>query len=170
LAAKVRDIDMYGKIVFITTHIELSYLTFQHKIEAMDYIIKSSLEDIASRVQECIETAYKRYLDSSFKKECFQVKVGDEVRNIPLEDIMFFASHHKPHKLMMYTKNSYIEFYGSLSDVAEISPDFYRCHQSFVVNAKNIKSINKTKREVEMVNGEVAFVTAKKIKELQDRL
>ncbi|WP_258379417.1 response regulator [Enterococcus plantarum] len=36
LAAEIRKYDDLGKIVFVTTHGELSYLTFTYKIEAMD--------------------------------------------------------------------------------------------------------------------------------------
>ena len=170
LAAKIREYDIQGKIIFVTTHIELSYLSFQYKVEAMDYITKNSNEEVTEKLKECLGIAYKRYRDSSFKKECFQVKTGDEVRNIPYEDIMFFESSHVPHKLVMHTKNSYIEFYGSLSEVADANPHFYRCHQSYVVNTMNVKSINKTKREVEMSNGELAFVTARKVRELQSKI
>ena len=40
LAEKIREHDPRGFIVFITTHAEMSYLTFIYKVEAMDYIIK----------------------------------------------------------------------------------------------------------------------------------
>ena len=169
LATKIREQDVNGKIIFITTHIELAYLTFQYKVEAMDYIVKDSPEEIAAKLKTCLGIAYKRCQDSSSKQECFQVKVGDEIRNIPLEDIMFFESSHTPHKVVLHTVNSYIEFYGSLSDVEQANQHFYRCHQSYVVNTKNVSAINKTKREVQMTNGEIAFVAARKIKELQNR-
>jgi len=166
LASKIRQYDAFGKIVFVTTHAELSYLTFRYKVEAMDYIIKDNQKDVAERVKECIETAHARYLDNTRQKECYQVKTGDGVRHIPVDEIMFFESHHMSHKLILHTKSTRIEYYGSLSDVAEISSDFLRCHKSFVINTKNIRFVNKTKREVEMVNGEIALVTAKKIKSL----
>ena len=38
LASKIREFDQRGFIVFITTHGEMSYLTFTYKVEAMDYI------------------------------------------------------------------------------------------------------------------------------------
>ncbi|EOH8714631.1 response regulator, partial [Enterococcus faecalis] len=38
LAYEIRKIDNIGKIIFVTTHSEMSYLTFTYKIEAMDYI------------------------------------------------------------------------------------------------------------------------------------
>ena len=49
LAFELRKLDAFGKIVFITVHAELSYLTFKYRVEALDYIIKSSKNDIANR-------------------------------------------------------------------------------------------------------------------------
>ena len=40
LAEEIRKYDPRGYIVFVTTHSEMAYLTFQYKVEAMDFIIK----------------------------------------------------------------------------------------------------------------------------------
>jgi len=170
LASALRKIDVNGIIIFITTHLELSFLTFEHKVEAMDYIAKTSFEGIAKKIKECLDVAYTRYLNHSSKTAYYQVKAGDKIRKIPLDDIMFFESHHISHKLILHTTNGLLEFYGSLSEAAQISTHFYRCHQSFVVNTKNIKCVDKTSRNVEMVNGEALFVTAKKVKKLIDAM
>jgi len=170
LGSKVREKDIYAKIVFVTTHVELSYLAFQYKVEAMDYIIKNNPEYIAEKIRECLHVAHKRYLEGSVEKKYYKFKVGDKVRKIPFDEIMFFESHHMSHKLILHTTNSLLEFYGSLSEVAEIDPIFFRCHQSFVVNTKNIKGVNKVTREIEMINGEVVLVATKKIRKLIDAL
>lgn len=41
LAAKIREFDDLGKIIFVTTHAELAPMTFRYKVEAYDYIVKS---------------------------------------------------------------------------------------------------------------------------------
>jgi len=53
LAEKIREYDPRGFIVFITTHAEMSYLTFLYKVEAMDYIIKDNYNNIQQRISEC---------------------------------------------------------------------------------------------------------------------
>ena len=169
LATRIRDIDTLGFIAFITSHVQLSHMTFQHKIEAMDYIVKSSIENITTGIHGCLETAYQRSEKiSSQKTEYFNVNVGTEAQMIPHQDIMFFESHYSSHKLILHTTNGFIEFYGTLGDIEKESSDFYRCHQSFVVNLKNIKSVNKMTREVVMVNGEKALVGIKKTNKLID--
>lgn len=167
LAAEIREMDDLGKIVFVTTHGELSYLTFTYKIEAMDYIIKDQSEDIQSRVQACMRIAHKRYLnDRNPEKKIFNVKVGDKIRAIDYSDIMFFESSTVPHKLLLHMENSQLEFYGSIKEVENIDDCFYRCHKSFVINRNNIKSIDKKNREVEMVNEEICLVSVRCMKGL----
>ncbi|HFK6283662.1 TPA: LytR/AlgR family response regulator transcription factor [Listeria monocytogenes] len=43
LAQEIRKFDPRGFIIFITTHAELSYMTFTYKVEALDYIIKDDI-------------------------------------------------------------------------------------------------------------------------------
>ncbi|MCL2436980.1 MAG: LytTR family DNA-binding domain-containing protein [Clostridiales bacterium] len=167
LASKIRKLDTYGKIVFATAHTDLAPVTFQYKVEALDYIVKDKHEHFAEKVRACIELSYQQYIQrNTTSKRHYQIKTGDEVLNIPLEDILYFESHHIPHKLILHTENSRIECYASLSKVAELSSDFYRCHQSFVVNVKNIKRIDKAKKEIEMTNGAIALLAAKKTTQL----
>ena len=67
---------------------------------------------------------------------------------------------------MLYEENSQINFYGSISELSDISPDFYRSHKSFVVNLRNIKHVDRSIKEIEMINGEIALVGAKKVQKL----
>ena len=167
LASKIRKIDIYGKIVFATAHTDLAPATFHYKVEALDYIVKDKQADFAEKIKECIALSYQQHSKRNFtQKRHYQIITGDEVLNIPLEDILLFESHHTPHKLILHTATSRIECYGSLNKVAEISSDFYRCHQSFVVNVKHIRRIDKANRKIEVSNGATALFAAKKMKQL----
>ncbi|MCL1949730.1 MAG: LytTR family DNA-binding domain-containing protein [Turicibacter sp.] len=170
LASKVREWDDLGKIVFITTHGELSYLTFTYKVEAMDYIIKDQ-PNLEQRVRECIALAHSRHLkDTTGKKQQYKIKVGDVNFSIPYDDIMFFESAPVPHKIILHRENSQLEFYGSIKGIADSLPDFFRCHKSYVINPKNIRLIEESTREAEMVNGQRCLVSVRKLKELKGRL
>lgn len=50
LAERIRQYDPRGFIVFVTTHGEMSYLTFIYKIEVMDYIIKDDYSNVGERI------------------------------------------------------------------------------------------------------------------------
>lgn len=43
LAQQIRLYDPRGFIIFITAHSELSYMTFQYRVEAMDFVLKDNL-------------------------------------------------------------------------------------------------------------------------------
>lgn len=168
LAAEIRKVDDVGKIVFVTTHGELSYLTFTYKVEAMDYIIKSQSEEVERRVRECIDLAISRYLmDGDGKNSKFKVKLGDTIRSIPYEEIMFFESGISPHKVVLHTQSRQLEFYGSIRELEDKDECLYRCHKSFVVNVNNIKQINKAERIIEMVNGEEVLLSIRAMRKLK---
>lgn len=167
LAAEIRKYDDLGKIVFVTTHGELSYLTFTYKVEAMDYIIKDTQENIQKRVCECIQIAHERSLnDRSGKKHFFKFKDGDAIRSVDINDIIFFESSMSSHKVIMHLENGEEEFYGALKDIEEQYEDFYRCHKSFLINKNHVTKIQKKQRVVEMSNGETCLVSVRAMKNL----
>lgn len=169
LGAEIRKYDPDGAIVFITTHAELTYLTFLYKVEALDYIIKNEFEDIKKRVIECIDTVIERTaIDSRSKVERFQIKVGDKVINENISDILFFETSVVLHKLTMHTKTRSVEFYGRMKDIAEKHSLFYRCHNSFIINVKNIKEIDRKSRKVTMKNGASCYASIRHMKGLLD--
>jgi two-component system response regulator AgrA len=167
LAAEVRKIDVLGKIVFVTTHGEMSYLTFTYKIEAMDYIIKDQAEELPHKVQSCMKVAYERYQnDRTGKKKLFSVKLGDSVRSVDIQDIIFFEAAASPHRVIMHLDNSELEFYESLKNLESISDDFYRCHKSFLINKNHIVKVDKTNRTVKMSNEQDCLVSVRTMSKL----
>jgi len=171
LGGEIRERDPYGKIIFVTTHEEMIPLTFRHRVEALDYITKDR-PGVRERVEACIELAYRRYQDDVLEKPYFQIKTGETMRNIPIDEIMFFESdsHKARNKVILHMANGNEEFYGSISEAAEASPDFYRCHQSYVVNVKNVKCVYRPKKMAEMVNGEFVLVASRKITDLLEAM
>ncbi|EUJ30435.1 Accessory gene regulator protein A [Listeria grayi] len=162
LAAEIRKIDDLGKIVFVTTHGEMSYLTFTYKIEAMDYIIKDYPEEIQQKIQACLRVAYERYRNDRIgKKQLFQVKLGDNVRSIHIDDIIFFEASPAAHRVILHLENSELEFYGSIKSLESISTDFYRCHKSYLINKNHIMEINKNERLVIMSNEQACLVSVR---------
>lgn len=169
LGAEIRKHDPDGAIVFITTHAELTYLTFLYKVEALDYIIKNEFEDIKKRVIECIDTVVERtVIDSRSKVEKFQVKAGDKLINETIPDILYFETSTVLHKLTMHTKTRSVEFYGRMKDIADKHPLFYRCHNSYIVNVRNIKEIDRKSRKIIMKNGASCHASIRHMKGLLD--
>ncbi|EDX66419.1 LytTR family DNA-binding domain-containing protein [Bacillus cereus] len=169
LGAEIRHYDTRGSIVFITTHSELTYLTFAYKVEAMDYITKDEFTDIQKRVIDCIDTANKRYITNRHgNKKIFQTKLGDKVISVNYDEILFFETSSQLHKIILHGMNRQVEFYGKLKEIVELDSRFYRCHNSYVVNKDNIAEIDMKKREVYMVNGEVCYASSRFLKGLKN--
>lgn len=161
LAREIKHLDLTGRIIFITTHAERSHLTFRHRIEAMDYIIKDSNYDVLERIQESIDIAYHRFQKTTLETEYFQVKSSMGVQKIPISDILYFETHHVPHKIILHTHSKRIEFRGSLKQVVTMSPHFFVCHKSYIINTSNVVRIHRkgNTNEAEVVNGSIVPVS-----------
>lgn len=165
LAEKIRQKDPTSYIVFITSHADMSMMTFQYKIEALDYILKDDFNNIKNRINSCILEAYNRYkLDDD---NILSIKVGERLVNIRCEDILFFETSPSKHKIKVHEFNRQIEFYGSLNDIEDkVDGRFIRCHKSFLVNKDNVKEIDKKNRSVHMKNGQVCYASVREMKKL----
>lgn len=165
LGEKIRQKDPTGYIVFITSHSDMSRLTFEYKVEALDYILKDEINILKKRISSCIIEAYSRH--SSNKNEIYSIKVGERMINLRYEDILFFETSVIKHKIKVHELNRQIEFYGSLNDLEnELDERFIRCHKSFIVNVNNIKEIDKKERIIHMKNGEVCYASIREIRKL----
>ncbi|MCL2427187.1 MAG: LytTR family DNA-binding domain-containing protein [Oscillospiraceae bacterium] len=168
LGAKIREIDISATIVFVTTHSEMAHLVFVHKVEALEYIIKDDPKKMVSSIKDCIQLAYRRYLDGKHSlRKYFVVNTGASTWNVPYDEILYFETHvNMPHKLILHTATGEIDFRGKLSDVIASAPEFFTCHRSFVVNPEKIKYVDKAKKKIELINGEVIPVSALRMSEL----
>ncbi len=61
LAQQIRLSDPRGFIIFITAHSELSFMTFQYRVEAMDFILKDNPAETKVKIRECLLNAIERY-------------------------------------------------------------------------------------------------------------
>ena len=169
LADKLREEDIFSFIIFITSHEDMSYLTFKYKVEAMDYIIKDNYTNIKNKLYECLNTVNKRM--NIDKEECskdiFTIDTGDIIRTINCEDIMFFETVGGGHKLKVHCSNSQIEFSGTLKEINEsLDYRFCKSHKSYIVNIVNIDFIDKKTKIIHMNNGEQCYVSRNYIKEV----
>ncbi|RIM57944.1 DNA-binding response regulator, partial [Staphylococcus arlettae] len=161
LASEIRKHDPVGNIIFVTSHSELTYLTFVYKIAAMDFIFKDDPEELKSRIIDCIETSETRLnlLSKDSSVETIELKRGSNSVYVRYDDIMFFESSSKSHRLIAHLDNRQIEFYGNLKELSQLDERFFRCHNSFVVNRHNIESIDSKERIVYFNNQEYCYAS-----------
>ena len=169
LAAKIKELDVSATIVFISTHGEMVPLTFRHKVEAMDFIVKeNTLEEIKTRVAECMQVAYTRYLaGKNTDSKLFTVETADQRVNVSYDDILYFETHPTVrNKVILYTQGGKLEFRSFINDIAKIDPIFQFCHQSYLVHTKKIKAIDKASKEIELVSGDRLPIARRRMAEL----
>lgn len=167
LASIIRKYDLKGYIIFVTSHPELTLLTFKYKVQAMDYILKFNLKDLETRIIECLKEAYSNFkkLDN-IEKKYITLDIGNEVINLQPDEILFFETY-EDHRIRLHTFNEIIEFYCSLSKIKTLLPQyFYKCHRSYIVNIKNIRSIDKHTLTIYMNNGDKCYVSKHYIKDM----
>ena len=63
LAQQIRLYDPRGFIIFITAHSELSCMTFQYRVEAMDFVLKDNPAEAKVKIRECLLNALERHTD-----------------------------------------------------------------------------------------------------------
>lgn len=168
LAELIREYDPRGFIVFVTTHAEMSYLTFIYKVEAMDYIIKDNYQNVNARIHQCIINANKKYTSKTTAlQKNFNIKAKDKIINVEYDKILFFETSTIIHKVILHAIDRQIEFYSNMKSIEENLDDrFYRCHRSFLVNKDNIKEIDISNKIIKMINDETCQASTRLIKGL----
>lgn len=168
LARKIRKFDPKGYIIFITSHSELTLLTFQYKVQAMDYIVKCDSKDLQERIAECIDVAYNDYKNYKITDaNMLPINIGNRIIYFNMDDILFFETTNKDHRIRIHTCEEQLEFYGTLKDIEKIVSDYYyKPHRSYLVNTKKIKSIDKDRLIIHMINGEECYIASRYLRGL----
>lgn len=175
LAEEIRKYDPRGFIVFITTHSESLELIFRFKLEAMDFISKDDWPRINQRICECIQNAHIKYTSAAtdLQKNFTFRSIGEKkIIAVPYSDILYFEiSPNSSHKVNLFIIGGMYEFSSKLDAIEKnLGKDFYRCHKSFIVNLKNINTIDEEGKTIQMHDGSTCFCAERKIKKLKKLL
>jgi len=168
LAQQIRLFDPRCFIIFVTAHSELSYMTFQYRVEAMDFVLKDNPAEAKVKIRECLLNALERYtLQTNRTHKVYTIEIGDRKINVDYEDILFFETSSNIHKVVLHAKERQIEFSGAMKELeSELGDSFVRCHRSFLVNRNNIKEIDTKNRIIYFINGETCLMSTRMMKEI----
>lgn len=139
LASEIRELLPECHIVFISTYLEDMPFCFKNLIRPSGFVLKPfSAFDIRSIVSSIEETTRK-----SREKNYLHVSTHEYKGNIKIEKIVYFATINK--KIFLKTIDGMeIVFYSAISTLEKKYGDsFVRCHNSFLVNKRFIKNIDK---------------------------
>ena len=163
LAQRIRQIQPRCFIVFITSHSEMSFLTFQYKAEALDFIVKDTADHIKSKIHECLLDVNNKYtsLNNDITRT-FTINQNDKRIVIDYNDIIFFETSSNIHKIILHAKKRVIEFTGQLKDIEQqLDYRFYS------INKDNIADVDFKELTIHMNNGESCPVSVRRKKGLK---
>lgn len=166
LAQQIRLYDPRCFIIFVTSHSELSYMTFQYRVEAMDFVLKDNPAEAKVKIRECLLNALERYtLQTNKTHKVYTIEIGDRKISVDYNDILFFETSSNIHKVILHAKDRQIEFSSTIKELEKILDDtFVRCHRSFLVNKNNIQEIDTKNRIIYFINGETCLMSTRMMK------
>ncbi len=147
------------KVIFITDHIEFSTQIF--RVNPNNFLLKPIKEEA---LLDAIERA-KRQIHEE-EDECFVVTFKGTVFKIKIRDIIYFESEKRT--VILHGRNESWTIYRKLDEVQEVVPDYFlRCHQSYLVNMNEIRSLKPLC--LELIQGDEIPVSRPKYKEAKER-
>lgn len=170
LGSRLRSCDARCYIVYVTSHTDLAFKTFEYHLEAMDYIPKGNQLRMIESIRNCLACLVNRLSEEpgGSDDEVFTVCEGSTVKMIPLREILFFETSPKKHRIILYTDCQRIEFTGSLQEISEkITDSFLRTHRSYLVNTEKIKEIDYKNRELTLISGQTCLFSRSMRQQIQ---
>lgn len=172
LAELIKSQDKRAQIIFITTHADLSLISFERRLGPVDYIVKpineKDYDRFKQRLVATLEVSVSNIENFDYtEKLTFHYKVGRQVRNIDVDDIIYISTTQTPHKLVMVNVRGEAQFFGSINQYAKESTALIKISQSCLANPKNIKLIDLPKYKVTFVNGDIADFSQSEYKKMQ---
>ncbi len=159
VVAAIQDRFHQVKVIFITDYIELSTEIF--RVNPSNFLLKPIKPQI---LLEAVERVRKQIAEE--ESELFAVAFKGNVFKINTRDIVYFESEKRT--VILHGHNESWTIYRKLDEVQEIVPDYFiRCHQSYLVNMNEIRSLKPLR--LELNQGDVIPVSRPKYKETKER-
>lgn len=172
LAEIIKNQDERAQIIFVTSHADLSLISFERRLGPVDYIVKTSdFDKLKARVVKTLEVAIYRLQKFNYmKKMTFSYKIGRLVRNINLDDVIYITTTTTPHKLLLIKTSGESQFLGSINQYADKNPMLQKISQSCLVNPKNIDSIDLDNYLVRFNNGDIEYFSQSNVTKMKKLL
>ena len=156
LGQAVRKLDPRGFLIYVTAYGELAFDTFRYKLEALDYIVKDDREEMFRGIRKCLEIIKDRLKEEQGEDgEYFTVKFMDTVRHIPVDEIIYFETGGKSHRIILHGLKENMDFTGSIRELQKtMSGKFMRVHRAYLVNTQRIRLLDIKEMKIIFTNGE----------------
>ncbi len=150
IAKQIRETNKDVYIIFITCHLEYTFLSFQAK--TFDFIAKPIT---SSRLEQ---TLVRLFDDIILSKNNF-ISINNKTF-INEKDINFIKRDGM--KLVFKTHNDSFEAYTSFNKFSsKLSDNFIRCHKSYIVNINNISHIEASSNTLFFADNSMCYIGPK---------
>lgn len=172
LGREIRRLDSRGFLIYVTAFCDLAFETFRYHLEALDYIVKGNPKKMQEGIRRCLEVVTERMRkEKGEEREFFSVKVMDVIKHIPVDEIVFFETAGRTHRIELHAENDRIDFIGSMQELEDkFKERFLRVHRAYLVNVEQIEQVDLKGREILMKNGESCLFSRNMKGTLLDRI
>ena len=161
-AGRIRTLSETVYIVFVTAYI--TYALDGYKVGAVRYLLKEA-ESLENSMRECLDTITARMKE---EKAVCELDIRNEKRRIPVDDIFYVES--RLHKVIFFVREDEGKEYARYDRLDEVEKElrqygFCRVHQSFLVNMKYAKAVERYR--VSLENGTEVSISKKYYKAVE---
>ncbi len=157
LTKTIRDISPTTIVILVTNYEH--YALDGYKARAFNYLLKPvKIELLKSALQEATKLIKT--------DDYFAIEIKKETIFLSFKDILYIESYSR--KILYYTQNSIYETNEKFSDVVKAfeSKDFYKVHKSYLVNLNYVDKVDKSNKEIDLLNGFKIPIGNRNIKDL----
>ena len=156
LGQEIRKLDARGFLVYVTAFRELAFETFRYHLEALDYLCKQEQEQMHAGLSRCLKVIVERISrEQGEVQEYFTVRTLDVVRHVPVNEILYFATSGRTHRIELHGLRDRMDFIGSIHELEEkLGQRFIRAHRAYLVQTAQIAGVDLKNRELVLKNGE----------------
>lgn len=156
-ARRIRKTDDLTMVIYVTSH--KSYALEAYEVQPFQFLVKPIDADTVHRY---FMKAYEKLTKGPSHFFC---QFGGKTENLVMNDIMYFKSNRRIINIYMADGSAY-KFYGKLNDLEtrleQEKADFWRIHQSYLVNVRYIDRILYDK--VELKNHKTLYISEERRK------
>lgn len=156
LGQEIRKIDSRGFLIYVTAFRELAFETFRYHLEALDYICKQDAEQMYAGLSRCLKVIRERVRrEQGEQQEYFTIRTLDVVRHVPVNEILYFATSGRTHRIELHGLQDRVDFIGSIQELEKkLGRRFIRAHRAYLVQTDQIAGVDLKNRELVLKNGE----------------
>lgn len=161
-AERIRKLSETVCIVFVTAYI--TYALEGYKVGAVRYLLKEE-GSLENSLKECMDTIMERL---SKEEAVCEFEFQNGKKKLPADAIFYVES--RLHKVLFYVRENGGKEYSRYDRLDEVEKElrqygFCRVHQSFLVNMKHAKSVERYK--VTLENGAEVSISKKYYKDVE---